>query len=168
MLTAIQLALLALAFVVGVGLVPFGLPGLWVIVLAVIGYAWWTGFAVVGGWTIVTVVGLAAVAEVLELWTGFRLTRRFGGSSRAAWGALAGGIAGAVIGVPVPLIGSVIGAFVGAFLGAAVLELTLQRSLGGVARVGWGAVVGRAIAATLKIGVGLVIGVVTLFAILNG
>ena len=39
-------------------------------------------------------------------WIGFHFARRYGGSKRAGWGALAGGLIGAVVGVPVPIIGS--------------------------------------------------------------
>jgi len=40
--------LLFVCIVVGLLLVPFGLPGLWVMVLGVIGYGWLTGFHTVG------------------------------------------------------------------------------------------------------------------------
>lgn len=165
---ALQGVFLLLMFVLGLVLVPFGLPGLWVIVLGVIGYAWWTGFQTIGIVTIGVVLGLALAGELLELWTGFRLTQRYGGSTRAGWGAIAGGIIGAIVGVPVPIIGSVIGAFVGAFLGAALLQYASARSMGGAASAGWGAVLGRAAAAGLKIGLGVAMAVVSLFAILRG
>jgi uncharacterized protein YqgC (DUF456 family) len=164
----LPLLLLLAAFVGGLVLVPFGLPGLWVMVLAVTGYGWWTGFRAVGLATMAIVILLAAVGEALELWTGFRLARRYGGSTRAGWGAIAGGIVGAIVGVPVPLVGSVIGAFAGAFLGAALLEYTFSYNVAGAASAGWGAVLGRAAAAALKVGLGLAIAVVSLFAILRG
>src|SRR2546426_12240066 len=88
--------------------VPLGLPGLWVMVAGVAGYGWLTDFRAVGVTTIALVLGLALVGEIVESWLGFRLARRYGGSSRAGWGALVGGIVGAVVGVPVPIIGSVI------------------------------------------------------------
>ena len=160
--------LLASTSLVGLVLVPLGLPGLWVMVLGVIGYGWLTGFATVGVGTIALVVGLALAGEVVEAWLGFRAARRYGGSARAGWGALIGGIAGAVVGVPVPIIGSVIGAFVGAFAGAAAFEYLGPSSLQGAARAGWGAVLGRVFGAAVKVALGVVIAVVGAVAVLRG
>src|SRR2546422_9199049 len=114
--------LLALCLLAGLVLVPLGLPGLWVMVAGVVGYGWLTDFRSVGVTTIALVLGLALVGEIVETWLGFRLARRYGGSSRAGWGALVGGIVGAVVGVPVPIIGSVIAGLVGSFAGAARSE----------------------------------------------
>lgn len=158
---------LLLWFLVGLALVPLGLPGLWVMVLAVIAYGWFTDFRTIGGITIALVVALASVAELLEAWLGFRFARRYGGSRRAGWGALLGGLVGAVVGIPVPVVGSVIGAFLGAFLGSALFEATRTRTMGGAVSAGWGAVLGRAAAAAMKIALGLMIAVVTLVAALG-
>ena len=72
-----------------------------------------------------------------------------------------------VIGVPVAIIGSVIGAFLGSFIGAALFEYTYSRHAGVATRAGWGAVVGRAAGAAVKIALGLIIAVVGLFAALS-
>lgn len=159
---------MGLCFVIGLVLVPLGLPGLWVMVIGVIGYGWLTDFRTVGVATIAIVLVLAFVGEIIEMWVGFRLTKRYGGSNRAGWGALIGGIVGAVIGVPVPIIGSVIGAFVGSFAGAMLFEYTLSATTSTAVRAGWGAVLGRAAAAAVKIALGLVIAVIGLFAALRG
>jgi uncharacterized protein len=156
----VAILLLISASIAGLLLIPFGLPGLWVIVLGVLGYGWATEFRSIGVGLIVLAVGLALLGEIVESWLGFRLARRYGGSSRAGWGAL--------VGVPVPLIGSVIGGFVGAFLGAALFEYTRGRQYETAAKAGWGAVLGRAAAAAVKIGLGIVIAVSTLFQALRG
>jgi hypothetical protein len=44
---------------------------------------------------IALVVGLALLAEVFEAWSGFRFAQRYGGSSRAGWGAVLGRAAAA-------------------------------------------------------------------------
>jgi len=165
---AIPALLLALCCVVGLLLVPLGLPGLWVMALGIIGYGWLTGFQSVGVATIAIVVGLAFLAELVEWWLGFGLARRYGGSHRAGWGALIGGLVGAAVGVPVPLIGSVIAGFVGSFAGATLLEYTTSRKAASAVRAGWGALVGRAAAAAAKIAVGVVIAVIGVFAVLRG
>src|SRR2546427_10454398 len=87
--------LLALCLLAGLVLVPLGLPGLWVMVAGVAGYGWLMDFRSVGGTTIALVLGLALVGEIVETWLGFRPARRYGGSSRAGWGALGAGAAGA-------------------------------------------------------------------------
>src|SRR5512146_2241613 len=119
---SLAVLLLVACCLAGLVLLPFGLPGLWVMVLGVLASGWLTDFRTVTTGLIIMVVGLALAGEVLEAWLGFRFAERYGGSRRAGWGALVGGLAGAVIGVPVPLIGvpvpligSVIGGFVGAF-----------------------------------------------------
>jgi uncharacterized protein YqgC (DUF456 family) len=162
------LILLLAAVLVGLVLIPLGLPGIWLIVLGVVGYGWLTDFREVGAGIIALAVGLAALGEVLEAWVGFRFAERYGGSRRAGWGALVGGLVGAIIGVPVPVIGSVIGGFVGAFVGAALFEYTNARQSGVAARAGWGAVLGRAAAAAMKLALGVVIGAAAIFAALRG
>src|SRR5438094_1121309 len=152
---ALPALLLGVSSILGLVLVPLGLPGLWVMVAGVVGYGWLTDFRSVGVTTIALVLGLALVGEIVETWLGFRLARRYGGSSRAGWGALVGGLIGALVGVPVPLIGSVIGGFVGAFLGAALFEYTRGRQYETAAKAGWGAVLGRAAAAAVKLGLGI-------------
>jgi len=160
--------LLIACCVVGLLLVPLGLPGLWVMVLGVVGYAWLTGFQTIGPGTIALATGLAFGAELLEWWLGFRLAQRYGGSRRAGWGALWGGLAGAAVGIPIPVVGSVVGGFVGSFAGAALFEYARARRPGVAVRAGLGAVVGRAAAAAVKIALGLAIGVVAAFAVLRG
>ncbi len=163
----LPILVLAAGCLIGLILVPFGLPGLWLMALGIIGFGWLTGFRSVGVGTIVLVVGLALVAELIEYWLGFRFTEKYGGGKRAGWGALLGGIVGAVVGVPVPVLGSVIGAFVGAFAGAVLFEYTRQRNANVAVRAGWGAVLGRAAAAGIKIGFGFLIAIVGLIAVIG-
>jgi hypothetical protein len=160
-------ALLVLAQVAGLLLVPFGLPGTWIQVLGVVGYAFATDFRTIGTATIVIVLVLAAVGEVIEFTLGGRYARKYGGSRRAAWGAILGGLVGAFIGVPVFLIGSVIGAFVGAFVGAAVMEMTRSPEVRTALRVGWGAFVGRLVATAAKSAIAVAIGAVALLSALG-
>jgi uncharacterized protein YqgC (DUF456 family) len=161
----LPILLLAVCCLGGLVLVPLGLPGLWVMVAGVIGYGWLTDFRSLGAATIAVTLGLAFLGEVVETWLGFRLARSYGGSRRAAWGALVGGLVGAVIGVPVPIVGSVIGGFVGSFAGAAVFEYSGSRTAGSAVRAGWGAVLGRAAAAAAKVALGVVIAVLAIVAV---
>src|SRR5256712_10043528 len=99
---ALPALLLGVCIILGLLLVPLGLPGLWVMVAGVVGYGWLTDFRSVGVATIAVVLGFAFLGEILEWWLGFRLARTFGGSRRSAWGALVGGVVGALVGVPLP------------------------------------------------------------------
>ena len=162
----LAIVVLAAALLVGLLLIPLGLPGLWVMVGGILAFGWLTGFRSVGVAMIAIVLALAFLGEIIESWIGFRYAKRYGGSSRSGWGALIGGLVGAVIGVPVAVIGSVIGALLGSFVGAALFEYTYSRHVGIASRAGWGAVVGRAAAAAAKIAIGMVIAVVGVFAAL--
>lgn len=137
-------------------------------VLGVMGYAWITDFQSVGVGIMATVLVLAGLGEGLEMWLGFGLARRYGGSKRAGWGALVGGLVGAGVGVPIPVIGSVIGGLVGAFAGAMLFEYSVALKARTAFRAGWGALLGRVAATTAKMGLGIIIAVVTLFAAIRG
>jgi len=160
--------LLAISSIAGLLLIPLGLPGLWAIVLGILAYGWLTDFRTLSAGLLALAIGLALLGELVETWIGFRFAERYGGSRRAGWGALLGGLVGAVVGVPVPIVGSVVGGFVGAFAGAALFEYTRARHSGTAARAGWGAVLGHATAAAVKIGLGVVLGVGALVLALRG
>lgn len=140
-------------------IIPLGLPGTWVIVGVALLYDAVVGTARVGIDTIVTMIVLAAMAEVIDVMLTGGYTRRYGGSRRAGWGAVLGGIAGAVAGVPIPVLGSVIGAFAGAFIGALVAEASRGSGTRTAIRAATGAVMGRAAAAGVKVGIGCVMAV---------
>lgn len=161
------IALLVLAQVAGLLMIPFGLPGIWVQVVAVGVFGWLGGFREIGWVTIGIVAALAVAAEVAEFALGGRYAARYGGSRRAAWGAILSGLVGAVLGVPVPVIGSVIGAFVGSFVGAALMEASLtwrNPEWRGALRVGWGALLGRLVATAVKSGIGVMVAVIAVAA----
>ncbi len=164
----LAVAPLGAVFLGGLALVALGLPGLWVMVLGLLAYGWLTDFISVSITLIAVVVGLAVLGEIVEAWVGFRLARRYGGSTRAGWGALAGGLVGAAVGVPIPVVGSVIGGFVGAFAGAALFEYTRALRADVAVGAGWGAVLGRAAATAAKMALGVVIAVLGLFAAIRG
>lgn len=158
------LLLLTLGALLSLPLTAVGLPGSWMFLLGVM---LWKGFvpaAGVGWFAIGIAFALAALAEALEWGLASKYTDKYGGSRRAGWGAIVGGLVGAVVGVPIPLVGSVIGSFVGAFLGALVAEWSVHQGSERAGRVAWGALVGRVVAAGLKVALGIVIAVVILFS----
>lgn len=152
-LGAVGVAIMGLALLT----VPLGIPGTW-IMLAVVGVG-----AVFGqvGW--VTLAGLGALllaAEGAEFLLVRSLALRHGGSSGAFWGAVAGGLVGVMVGAPVPVVGSLLAGVVGTFVGAFAVSLWRTREAGAAARVGWGAVLGRAASAAVKTAAGVVVLVV--------
>ncbi len=165
----VALVVLAVVLLFGLVLVPLGLPGLWIMLGAALLYWVILPTGGIGIVTMVTASIIVVIAEVLEYTIAGKYTRRYGGSSRASWGAILGGLIGAVMGVPIPVVGSLAGAFLGAFVGAFVGELTVHRAQrGNPARVATGALVGRAVAAAVKSAMGLLVAVVVMAAAVGG
>ncbi len=156
LLGSLGLLLFFIAHVAGLIMIPLGLPGTFVQVLAAallalasggqrFGWAWVAGF-----------LALALIGEAAEFVSGQWGAKRFGGSKKAAWGALIGGIVGAIVGgIPIPIIGSVIASFIGTFAGALSGEVLHQRELSPNLRVGAGALIGRAIGVGVKLALAL-------------
>ena len=155
-----EIIILVAIVLVGLVMIPFGLPGTWIMAAGALGYSLLVPNSI-SIFTTVLVAAMALVGEVIEFTLTAKYTRKYGGSRRASWGAIIGGMVGAFMGVPVPVIGSVIGAFVGAFIGAFVAELS-QGSVGNATKVATGALIGRAVAAAMKIGIGIAMAVLIL------
>ncbi|MBI2797199.1 MAG: DUF456 domain-containing protein [Gemmatimonadetes bacterium] len=151
-----ELVLLGAALVGCLLLIPFALPGTWLMIGAAAVFQLVVSPARIGAITFVVVVALAVAGEALDIVFMSRYAKKYGGSARAAWGAVIGGVVGALVGVPVPVVGSLVGAFAGAFAGAMLLELAGRRSHGEAARAATGAVIGRAVASAAKVMVGCV------------
>jgi uncharacterized protein YqgC (DUF456 family) len=144
-------------------MIPFGLPGLWIMVGSALAYQLLVP-GTIGTATVVGTAVLALIAELLEFTLAGRYARKYGGSRRAGWGAIIGSIVGAIVGVPIPILGSIIGGFIGAFVGAFIAERSLGTAAGGATRVATGALIGRVVAAAMKTAFGVVIAVWILFA----
>ena len=121
--------------------------------LTVLGIGAWAG--AVSPWIFFGMVAVAALAEFIEWVAVDRLGRKYGGSRRTFWGALAGGVVGAIVGTPVPVIGSLIGVLAGTLIGAALATWTLVRDSELALQAGWGALLGRSVAIAVKTTAGL-------------
>lgn len=159
-----EILILIACLVLGLVLIPFGLPGTWIMAAAALGYSLLVPGSI-SVFTTVVVALMALVGELIEFTLTGKYTRKYGGSRRASWGAIIGGMVGAIMGVPVPVVGSVIGAFAGAFVGAFIAQLT-QSSIGDATRVATGALIGRAVAAATKVAIGLAMAAIILFTAL--
>ena len=134
--------------------IPLGLPGLWIMIgVAAMGAI----VGEIGVLTLIACVLIATIAELIEFFLVKRLTRQYGGSPKAFWGALVGGFVGVLIGAPIPIIGSVIAGVLGSFAGAALVTYAETKELLAAHRVGWGAVLGRMLTAVAKTAAGIAI-----------
>lgn len=149
-----ELLLLILICLVSIFIIPLGLPGLWVILAAGIGYSILVKGSI-GTFTLIAITIIAVIAEVLEFTLAGTYAKKYGGSRRSSWGAIIGGTVGAIIGVPIPVIGPIIGGFLGAFAGALIFEYSRGSGAEASTRVAWGALVGKAVASALKVGAGI-------------
>lgn len=147
----------------GLVAVPFGVPGLWIMVGALL-LGWL--FGSIGGGVLLASAGLAGLAELGEWLLLRNVSMRFGGSPRAFWGAVAGGFLGLFVGLPVPVLGPLLTSLVGTFVGAAVVTYWESREAVAAGRVGTGAVLGRALSVVMKAGAGIVILVLGASAVL--
>lgn len=155
MLDWLYYILLLLLSVAGLCANILGLPGLWLMVACHAAFGLLTGWDLYVGWQSVgTLLGLAALAEVVEFAAGAAGSKSAGGRKRGMIGAIIGALVGGILGAPLfPPIGPVVGACAGAFLGAAALELTdgeLKQAL----RVGVGAAKGRFYGIVIKLSIG--------------
>ena len=151
------LVLLVGALLLSLILIALGLPGLWVMIASAVIYNILVGTEPIGWFTLVGVGVLAAIAEIIEWTLSGKFARKYGGSRRAAWGAVIGGTVGAILGFPLPIIGPLIGAFVGSFVGALVGEVSSGGTHRAATRVAWGALVGRVAATAIKMAIGAAI-----------
>ena len=151
------LVLLVAALLLSLILIALGLPGLWVMIASAVIYNILVGTEPIGWFTLVCVGILAAIAEIIEWTLSGRFARKYGGSRRAAWGAVMGGTLGAILGFPLPIIGPLIGAFVGSFVGALVGEVSAGGTHRDATRVAWGALIGRVAATAIKMAIGAAI-----------
>jgi len=151
MLEILGLIGFTLVLLVGLVMVPLGLPGTFLIVADAAIYGLFTGWKGVSLALVLGLLGIAITGEVLEQLIGIRGAIRYGGSRAGMWGAFIGGLLGAFSsGLPLPIIGNLIGAFCGAFLGALLVEWLLHGDLRRAIRSAYGALIGRAKAAMVK------------------
>jgi uncharacterized protein YqgC (DUF456 family) len=155
--------------VVGLIINLVGLPGLWVMIAAVMAYAWLTGWMYVGWKLLAGLVVMGLAAEVVEFIAGSAGARAAGSSRRGAMGAIVGALAGGVVGSGILfLVGTVIGAVIGAFAGAAVVELLIGKSVQQSMEIGVGAARGRILGMVSKTAIGAVMLIVAMAAAFPG
>ena len=162
MLDWLYFVLLATVLITGLVLNLFGLPGNWLMLLAMVGYTWVTGWQRYVSWvSLVVLLVVAVIGEVVEFVAAGAGAKKAGGTLWGTIGALLGGLVGgfALTGlVPIPIIGTLVGLIVGTFLGAMGAELLLGKGeVQSSAVIGVGAAKGRFYGTVLKLVFGIVI-----------
>ncbi|MBS3762127.1 MAG: DUF456 domain-containing protein [Candidatus Brocadiia bacterium] len=146
-----------LVMLAGMIIIPLGIPGQFIIAFAALGGTLIAGKDALPWWIVLTLFGLAVLAEIIEAIAGMLGASKAKGSFWSSIGAMLGGIIGAVVGSAVlPLIGTLLGAFVGTFAGAYALEYHRTRTVKASATVAKGALIGRIIGSITKVFIALV------------
>ena len=103
MLDWLYYILLLVVLIAGWLLNILGVPGLWLMLIGHIAFAWITGWGNYVGWpSVIALFVLALVAEIVEFVAGAAGSAQAGGTKRGMMGAIVGGIAGFAIGLRLP------------------------------------------------------------------
>ena len=142
-------------------MVPFALPGNWLIVITTALFAWWRAEdGVFSIYTLIAITILALIGELVEFFAGMGGARKAGAGFRGSIGAIIGAITGAVVGtflIPIPFFGTLFGSCLGAGLGAWGFELIGGRQVQESLRFGFGASLGQFLGVIAKLLIGFII-----------
>jgi uncharacterized protein YqgC (DUF456 family) len=157
---------------VGLISIPFGLPGVFIILGSVFVYAYATDFSgEVGVAFLIALAILTVAAETADNWLTAIGAKRYGASSRSTWLSLLGGLLGAIfIGGPAAFLlgplGPIAGGFIGAFAIVVAYEMYLGKSREEARRAGWGSFLGRMAGIVLKVVMAVAIIIAVALAVL--
>jgi hypothetical protein len=137
----------ALLTVIGLcGLIVPVIPGPILLLGGLITASWAENFIYVGPMIITILTVLAILAHALDFLAGAMGVKRFGASSKAAFGAAMG----AVVGIFFGFIGMLVGPFIGALIG----ELSVSKNIHTAGLAGIGAWLGMILGAAAKMAIG--------------
>jgi uncharacterized protein YqgC (DUF456 family) len=162
--------LLLLGMLLGLAIIPFGLPGAAVILVCVFIYALATDFNAISVPFFILLCVVAVVAETADNWLTAIGARRYGASTAAMWLSFPGALLGAiVIGSPLVVmlgpLGPVAGGILGAFASVVFYEYYRRKAWPEALRAGWGAFLGRMAGMMLKLIIAIAMIVAVLFAV---
>jgi uncharacterized protein YqgC (DUF456 family) len=113
------------------------LPGMLLVWLTLLGYAWVTDWEIISPWVFILLTLIALASGTSSIWMPYLGAKKTGAAKRAIFLGFIGGIIGTFI---MPLVGTVIGYAVGIIIGEFIkhrdLQAAVKASLGGIA--GWG------------------------------
>ena len=142
-------------------LVPFTLPGNWLMIITTCLFAWWKWDNGLFSWPLlIAITVLALIAELIEFFAGAGGAKKAGagwlGAGAAILGALVGALAGTFI-IPVPIFGTMFGACLGAGLCTWLVERTTGKEHDASVRSGVGAGTGVLVGTISKFCIGCLI-----------
>lgn len=145
--TAVSYILIALGLIgIVVPLLP-GLPLLW---LGALVWAWGDDFQQVGWPTLIVLALLVGVGTVVDLFFASVVSRRAGVSWRAIGGALLGGLLGGIFLTWIPILGTLAGALIGAVVGMWVVEYRIRGDGDAATNAVWSYLTGVAFASLIN------------------
>lgn len=158
--------LFVLGWIVGILVIPFGIPGTFLIVIDAFIFALVSGFQSITWGFLGVLLGLSILVELVEFFLGAAAARKYGSSKWGMWGAIIGGFIGALWATPFsPILGTIFGAFIGAFIGAFVFEFIRFSDSARALRAGWGAFLGAFTGRLLKLLVAIIMVVLIAFRV---
>ncbi|OGP13289.1 MAG: hypothetical protein A3I75_05330 [Deltaproteobacteria bacterium RIFCSPLOWO2_02_FULL_50_16] len=113
----------------GAIMILFGLPGTWVLWIAVALYSFIADFNTTDWHVVILTFIMTLIGEVVEFMVGVLGSKQLEVSNGAIVASIIGGIIGAVTGFPIFLIGSILGMLAGVFLGAFIWEWVSSREV---------------------------------------
>jgi uncharacterized protein YqgC (DUF456 family) len=150
---------LCLFLLAGVVMIPFTLPGTWLIVLASFLYSFVRDYDTADWKVVLILVILAALGEAIEFATGTLGPKKENVPTGAIVCSIVGGVIGVIVGVPVFLVGAVLGLLIGTFLGALIYTLIKDGQVRVALRHAWAVLTSRVISifAKTSIAVGMAV-----------
>lgn len=143
--------LLIIALVIGLaGTVLPMLPGLGMMVLALLVYSYYDSWQTFPFWYVLVMAFVAVLGISIDHLAAALGAKRFGVSSRGFWGAVVGGLLGGLI-FHLP------GLLIGAIIGTVAMELYQKRTLKQSFSAATGVLVGTAVGMAVQFGLGLLI-----------
>lgn len=138
------------------GLHLFGLPANWLI-LAGVGVWKWIHPDMAAGWGFFLLLfGACLAGEAVEFAAQYWGARRFGGTNRGAWAAVAGAIVGGIFGAAFFFgLGAIPGSLAGAYAGSLLVEMGQGRPFGEARRAAMGAMWSKVFGTVAKVGLGV-------------
>jgi uncharacterized protein YqgC (DUF456 family) len=136
----------------------FGLPANWLIIAILWVWDMLSPDASIPVRTYALFVGAAVLGECVEFGLQIFGARKYGASSAGNWGAIGGAIAGAIFGAPFFLgLGALVGAVIGAYFGCLGVEILNHRPAHEARQAALGAMLGKVLGLSVKIGIGVVL-----------
>lgn len=160
LLTGFIVAIFGLVLLVALAFTLMGLPGNWLMILAIAVMGLATKGTFLSLWQCISLVAILLLGEFIEFILPFLGIKKYKPSSWAYVASALGGILGGIVGTAlVPLIGSFIGAAIGVFTLTYLVESFWARNLLQAQEIAWSAMMGSIIGMTIKfsLAVGIVL-----------